>query len=158
MEICSICLEPTENKLECSHHHCVSCLKILVKKKSICPICRQNFNINPYKYNRPKHTPNLYISIKQKRFFNKFLLNRYKMRNCNKDKKTFYSNLMFKYTNTIYSSSYDHKYISPDDIILYNEKRKALKFFIYLNKPYCYYSNFVKKHYTDMIEEYLIFY
>jgi len=157
MDICSICLDPTENKLECSHFNCIPCLKILVKKKTICPICRQEFNSSPYCYVRPKHKPNLKIPIKQKRFFNKFLLNRYKMRNCNKEKKKFYSNIMFQYTNRLYLSTYNHKYISPDDIIDFDSKLKALQLFKYLNSPNCYYSNYVKQSYMDIIEEYLIY-
>jgi hypothetical protein len=154
MDICSICLEQTTNKIECNHYHCVPCLKILVRKKTICPICRQSFNISPYCYVKPKFNPNLKIPIQQKRFLNKFLANRFQMRNCNKIKKKFYSSLMFKHTNRIYSTLYEN-YISPDDIINY-EKSKALRLYKYLISPNCYYSNIIKEDFIDSIEDYLI--
>jgi hypothetical protein len=156
MDICSICLEPSKNKLECSHTNCVECLKILVKKQSICPICRQEFNTNPYKYSPPRFKPTLKLATKQKRMMNKFLLNRYKMRNCKKEKKTFYSNLMFQYTGRLFLSSYDHRYIDPIEINLYN-KSKALKLYKYINLPYCYFSKSVKDAYIEMIEQYLLY-
>jgi hypothetical protein len=155
MEICSICLEPTENKIiECSHNHCVPCLKEYVKKKTICPICRQPFSIAPYSYVRPKHKPNLNISKHTKRYLNKFLASRYQLRNCNKEKKKYYSNLMYQYTKRLYLSFYDYKYISPIEIIEF-DKSRALRLFKYINSPNCYYSNWVKQNYSDFIEDYL---
>jgi hypothetical protein len=155
MEICSICLEPTENKIiECSHHHCVPCLKEYVKKKTICPICRQPFSIAPYSYKKPKHKPNLNLNIQTKRFLNKFLASRYQLRNCNKVKKTFYSGLMFKYTTTLYLSQYDYNYISPIEIINY-DKSRALRLYKYIMSPNCYYNMWIKQNYTDFIEDYL---
>jgi hypothetical protein len=77
MEICCMCLEPTKHKLECNHFNCIDCLKRLIKKSDLCPICRREFNIQPYKYNPPKHTPNLKLNKNTIKFFNKFLLSRY---------------------------------------------------------------------------------
>ena len=72
-----MCLEPTKHKLECNHFNCIDCLKRLIKKSDLCPICRREFNIQPYKYNPPKHTPNLKLNKTTIKFLNEFLNCRY---------------------------------------------------------------------------------
>lgn len=39
MEKCSVCLEPTNNKLDCKHHTCVECINKW-KRYNSCPVCR----------------------------------------------------------------------------------------------------------------------
>jgi hypothetical protein len=154
MDICSICLEATENKLECSHHNCVECIKKLIKKNtSICPICRRHFDTRPYKYYPPRFRPTLKITAEQKRFFNKFLVMRYKLRNGNKTKKKFYSNLMFRYTNQLYIFN---QYVSPQEIEDF-EKYRALRLYLHFHSPNCFYSNITKEIYCIAIENCLCF-
>ena len=148
-EICSICLENCSHILPCHHFNCVPCLKTLVRKSNTCPICRQEFNITPYKYKSPKHTPNLKINKTTIKFFNKFLLSRYLLVN-NKHKK-FYSNLMTAYHDYIYVQG---KYVNPNLICKMN-KYECLQLYVYFKDKSCIFHHQVKMEMCYAIELYL---
>ena len=149
MDICSICLNETENKLECNHSHCFACLQKLIKKTDICPICRKQFNILPYRYQPPKHTPNLRLTTKLVKFFNNFLACRYLLKQGQHIK--FYSSLMVSYHRYIYVLG---KYISPETIFMM-DRYDALQSYLYFSQPSCPFTNQVRNIFKWNIEAYL---
>ena len=144
-----MCLEPTQHKLECSHFNCIDCLKRLVKKSNICPICRQEFNTSKYKYKAPKHTPNLKLNKNTIKFFNKFLLSRYLLVN-NKHQK-YYANLMSAYHNYIYVNG---KYINSNLISTMN-KYECLQLYVYFKSKNNIFHQQVKLEMCYSIEMFL---
>jgi len=149
MEDCCICFENTSHTLSCHHHTCINCLKKLIKKSNICPICRKEFNTHPYKYHPPKHTPNLKINKNTIKFFNKFLNSRYLLV---KNKHTkYYSNLMSAYHDYIYVNG---KYINAQMISTLN-KYEALELYVYFKEKSCIFHHQVKQEIIYAIEMYL---
>jgi hypothetical protein len=148
-DICSMCLEPTKHTLGCHHFNCIPCLKTLVRKSNTCPICRQEFNITPYKYKPPKHNCNLKLNKNTIKFFNKFLLSRYLLAN-NKHKK-FYSNLMSAYHDYIYVHG---KYVNPSMITTMN-KYECLQMYVFFKDKNCIFHHQVKMEMCYAIELYL---
>ena len=146
---CSICLEKTENILDCRHYTCITCLKRLIKKSNTCPLCRQIFNTEPYKYIPPKHTPNLRLSMKTKKIFNRFLSSRYLL-TPNKHQR-FYASLMSIYHNYIYVLG---KYISLNTITKFS-KYECLQFYLFFWDKKCIYNKVVQKLMREAIENYL---
>lgn len=146
MENCSICFESTENKLECNHTTCIDCLKKLIRKSDLCPICRQTFNIIPYQYNCPRHTPNLKISMKNKKFLNKFLSNRFFLKYSKYQK--FYALLMSAYHCCI---RVNNKFINPF-MFPSMEKYEILQLYLYFSSKNIY-SKEVCSVYKNIIEE-----
>lgn len=126
---CSICLENTNHHLSCNHYTCIDCLKRLIKKSNICPLCRGEFDITPYKYQPPRHTPNLVLSLKMKKKFNKFFGNRNLLNSkSNKDKK-YFASLMVAYHEYIFVNG---KYINPE-ILPQLSKYHLLQLYIFFN-------------------------
>jgi hypothetical protein len=148
-DICSICLEPTKHTLTCRHLNCIPCLKQLVRKSNICPICRTTFDITPYKYKAPKHTPNLKINKNTIKFFNKFLLSRYLLVS-NKHQK-FYANLMSAYHDYIYVHG---KYVNPNTVCKMN-KYECLQMYVYFKSKNNIFHHQVKMEMCYAIEMYL---
>ena len=127
MEDCSICFDQTNHTLECNHFTCISCLKLHIKKSNLCPLCRQKFNINPYKYIRPRHTPNLKLSKRTIHFFNKFLSARYLLNSNKYQTQRYYASLMTAYHDYIYANEI---YVNVDIISTLN-KYEALQLYVY---------------------------
>lgn len=151
-DLCCICLEQTTHKLECLHHSCVDCLKLLVKKSNLCPICRRVFDTDLYKYKPPKHTPSLKLSVKQKKFFNKFLSNRYLLVTSKHQK--FYAHLQVVHHKYLYILG---KYVSPDTMYSLN-KLEALHYYLYFSNHKCIFSQQIRNFFKLAIEEYLCLY
>lgn len=105
-DTCSVCLEENDNKLSCNHICCVSCVKRIIKLNGMCPLCRNNFDKEAYKYKPPKHRPNLRITATQTRTWNRFLNNRMFLTG-NKKQRTF-SYLMYRYVDLI---CFENKYL-----------------------------------------------
>ena len=147
--LCSMCLEQTEHKLECSHYNCFDCLKTLIKKSNQCPICRRIFNIEPYRYIPPQHTPNLKINKNTIRFFNKFLSCRYLLKKGKHQK--YYTGLMTAYHSHIFING---KYLNPQMISSLN-KYDCLELYVYFNTPNCIFHHHVKQQFKYAIEDYL---
>jgi hypothetical protein len=148
-DICSMCLEKCSHILPCQHFNCIPCLKQLVRKSNICPICRQEFNITPYKYKPPKHTPNLKITKNTIKFFNKFLLSRYLLVN-NKHQR-YYANLMSAYHDYIYVEG---KYVNPNLVCKMN-KYECLQMYVYFKSKSNIFHHQVKMEMCYAIEIYL---
>lgn len=99
MSECSVCYELTNTNLSCNHLCCVACIKKIMKLNSLCPMCRNKFDVTPFKYVRPTHTPNLKLSVKLTKFFNRYLSNRYFLTPCKRQR--LYSHLLYKNTDQI---------------------------------------------------------
>jgi hypothetical protein len=129
MEIidCCICLEPTSHTLECKHYTCVPCIKRHIKKSILCPICRQPFNITPYKYVPPRHTKNLKLTKRTIQFFNRFLSARYLLKSNKYHTQKYYASLMTAYHEYIYANEI---YVNVDVISTLN-KYDALQLYVY---------------------------
>lgn len=110
---CCVCLDLTENILSCNHLCCVSCAKKIIKINSLCPLCRNKFDVTPFKYNPPKRLNNLKISVKQKKSMNKFFNSRNFLAPCKKQR--LFSYLLFKYTAQI---CFKEKYIHIDYMLV----------------------------------------
>jgi hypothetical protein len=145
-ENCSICLEKTNHTLECKHFNCINCLKRHMKKSNLCPVCRQTFNTNPYKYIPPRHTPNLKINKKTKQFFNKYLNSRYFLAN-NKYQR-WYAGLMSCYHEYIYVNG---KYINQQVLTSMN-KYDVLQLYLIFKDKKCIFHSQVKMEMMYAIE------
>ena len=146
---CSICYEKTENILSCNHSTCICCLKKLIKRNNCCPVCRKEFDILPYKYIPPRHSPNLKISVKMKKFLNKFLSCRYFLKQ-NKHQK-FYAILQCAYHEYIFV---DGKFINPS-IISKLSKYDCLQYYIYFYDKKCIFPHHIKKEMMNALENYI---
>jgi hypothetical protein len=146
-EKCSICFDETSHTLECKHFTCVKCLKRLIKKSNICPICRSTFNIEPYQYHPPKHTPNLNLTLKLKKKLNKFLGNRYLLNSKANYYKKHWANLMVAYHDYIYV---DGEYINEASLQLLR-KYDLLRLYIFFNTTKIY-SRFTNYRFITAIE------
>jgi hypothetical protein len=124
---CSICLEPTIHILECKHYHCIPCIKRHIKKSNKCPICRQFFDINPYKYTPPRHTKTLKLSKRTTQFFNRFLTSRYLLKNVKYQTQRYYASLMSAYHSYVYANGI---YINGDVISTLNNY-ECLQLYVY---------------------------
>lgn len=102
---CCICLEPTSHTLECSHSTCIPCLKRHIKISHLCPLCRQTFNITPYKYVPPRHTKTLKLTKRTVQFFNRFLPDRYLLKSKKYQTQRYYASLMTAYHEYIYANN-----------------------------------------------------
>jgi len=102
-EKCSICFDETNHTLECNHYTCITCLKRLIKKSNLCPICRSTFNTKPYKYQPPRHTKTLKLNKRTFQFFNKFLSSRYLLKNVKYQTQRYYASLMSAYHEYVYA-------------------------------------------------------
>lgn len=149
MENCCICFSETSHTLNCNHHHCIDCLKRLIKKSNLCCICRKEFDPTEYRYIPPTHSPNLRISKNTIKFFNKFLVSRYLLKK-NKYQK-YYSNLMSAYHEYIYV---DGKYINAEIIPTLN-KYEVLQLYIYFKGKNNIFHYHVKQEIIYAIEMYL---
>lgn len=146
-EKCSICFDETEHTLECNHFTCIQCLKRLIKKSNLCPICRGIFDTNPYKYYPPRHTPNLKLTLKLKKKLNKFLGNRYLLNSKAYYCKKYWSRLMVAYHDYIYV---DGNYINESTLQLLS-KYDLLRLYVFFNTTRIY-SNFTIHRYLNAIE------
>ena len=149
METCSICLESCSHHLPCNHFTCIDCLKRLVKKSNICPVCRGVFDISEYKYIPPTHSPNLRISKNTIKFFNRFLSSRYLLKK-NKHQK-YYASLMSAYHEYIYV---DGNYINAEIIPTLN-KYDILQLYIYFKSKNNIFHYHVKQEIIYAIEMYI---
>ena len=145
---CSICYEKTTNTTSCNHYTCIECLiKIVRKGKNTCPICRTPFDIEPYKYVPPKHTPNLNLPRRKISMFNRFLRNRFYLEKNKKQHK--FRDLMYKYTGLYYICN---TYISLKDNFSIYEKYLLLEMYVHINSPECIYRGINKHYLTTKIE------
>ena len=113
-EECPCCLESKETTaLSCNHFCCEICIKQIIKIEPKCPLCRRTFDITPFKYQAPKHKPNLKISLKQIKCLNTFLKCRYFLTPCKKQR--LYGNLLHKYTDQIV---FQNKYLHLNSLLL----------------------------------------
>jgi hypothetical protein len=153
MNECSICLDQCSHHLSCNHFTCVDCLKRLVKKSNICPLCRKEFDITPYKYIPPTHKPNLVLSLKMKKKLNKFLGNRYLLNSkSNKDRK-YFASLMVAYHEYVYVNDvHICKYIN-DTTLQELSKYELLRLYIFFNTTKIYSDNITNNmsHEIEMI-------
>ncbi len=133
---CSVCYEETTNTTSCNHSSCIDCLTKIVRKGiNICPICRTPFDTEPYRYVRPKHTPNLNLPRRKISFFNRFLRNRFYLEKSKKQCK--FRNLMLKYTGLYYI--FNHHFSLQDNFFLY-DKYLLLLIYVHLNTAECIYK------------------
>jgi len=109
---CCVCFLENAVALSCSHPVCVSCIKKIIKINALCPLCRGKFDITPYKYVPPRHTPNLKVSVKQKKALNRFLNNRMFLAPCKKQR--IYAYWLFRQTDQI---CFQNKYIHLDEML-----------------------------------------
>jgi hypothetical protein len=124
---CCICLDSTSHTLECSHPTCIPCLKKLIKKSNLCPICRQKFDTTPYKYVPPRHTKNLKLTKRTIQFFNRFLPSRYLLKSMKHQTQRYYASLMTAYHEYIYANEI---YVNVDVISTLN-KYECLQLYVY---------------------------
>ena len=141
-ENCCICFEPTNHTLPCFHHHCINCLKTHIKKSNLCCICRKEFNIEPYKYIPPRFTPNLKLTKKIIKFFNKFLKSRYLL--AQNKHQAYYSSLMYRFHDYIYANG---KYINREIISKMN-KYDVLQLYDYFKDKKCKWRSNIKSQMT----------
>jgi hypothetical protein len=113
MECCCVCFSDESLLLSCCHPCCLSCVKKIIKLNSLCPLCRQKFDTEPFKYKPPTHRPNLKTSVKQKKLLNTFFNNRYFLSPCKKQR--LYSFLLFKHTDQL---AFQNKFIHIDSMLL----------------------------------------
>lgn len=119
MEDCCVCFNENAIALSCKHSCCMSCIKKIIKINSLCPLCRSKFDTNPFKYIPPKHKITLKISVKQKTFLSRFLMNRHFLLSCKK--KRLYSCLMLEYADmVIFQKKYIHLESLLNGIIIYD--------------------------------------
>lgn len=140
MEKCCICLDETNHTLPCCHYHCINCLKRHIEKSNLCCICRREFNIEPYKYQPPKHTPNLKLTLKIKKKLNKFLGNRYLLNSKSNYDKRYWARLMVAY----------HDYIYVGDKYINELSLPQLSRFQLLSK-YLYFNTIGRRIFSDFI-------
>jgi hypothetical protein len=145
-ENCSICFDKTNHTLECKHFTCVSCLKRLIKKSNLCPICRCKYNTEPYKYHPPKHTPNLKLKKKTKQFFNKFLSSRHFLSHMKHQR--FYASLQSAYHEYIYANGI---YVNTQLIPTLN-KYDVLQLYVFFKDKKCIFHPSVKLEMLYAIE------
>ena len=111
---CPCCMEREDTTaLSCNHFCCVKCIKKIIKINGLCPLCRSKFDITHFKYQPPKHKPNLKISVKQTKKLNTFLKCRYFLSPCKKQR--LYGYLLFKYTDQIV---FQNKYLHINSLLL----------------------------------------
>jgi hypothetical protein len=145
-EKCSICFDETSHTLECKHFTCVKCLKRLIKKSNLCPICRCKYNTEPYKYQPPRHTPTLKLKKKTKQFFNKFLASRHFLSHIKHQR--FYASLQGAYHEYIYANGI---YVNPDLIPQLN-KYEVLQLYVFFKDKKCVFQSAVKQEMLYSIE------
>lgn len=103
---CPVCLDATENKISCNHICCETCIKKVIKMNGLCPLCRNDFDKEPYRYKPPKHKPNLKLTTTQIRTWNRFLNNRVFLYGCKKQR--IFSYLLYRYVDLI---CFENKYL-----------------------------------------------
>lgn len=148
--ICSICLESTSHTLECNHYSCIPCLTILIKKTNRCPICRGVFDIRPYKYNPPRHTPNLKLTLKMKKKLNKFLGNRYLLNSKSNYDKRYWARLMVAYHDYIYVGN---RYINESTLQGLSKYQLLAKYLYFHTIGQRIFSDFTLAKYIYAIQE-----
>jgi len=133
---CSVCYEETTNTTSCNHFICADCLiKLVRKEKNTCPMCREIFDTEPYKYVRPKHTPNLNLAKKRISMFNRFLRNRFFLEKNKKQCR--FRNLMLQHAGLYYIFK---TYISLNDNFFLYDNHLLLLIYVHLNTAECIYK------------------
>lgn len=110
---CVVCYSDNSLYLSCNHTVCLPCVKKIIKISGLCPICRNKFDNEQFKYRPPKRLNDLKFSTKNKKILNRFLSNRNFLTPCKKMR--IFSHLLYYHCDLV---CFQNKYIHIDSMLL----------------------------------------